>query len=74
MCKHAVNAGGVIHRQIEPSDGAIAPAHDSHFGNIEMIKERDCIAREVVIVEIGKVCIRRSAFASNAVSAVSAPS
>lgn len=31
--ENAVDAGGVIHREIETSDGAVTPANDCYFGN-----------------------------------------
>ena len=64
VCKNTVDAGGVIHRKIKPSDGVITPANDCHFRNIEMVKERNRISCEVIVVESGEARVRRSTFPS----------
>ena len=64
MCKDAVDTGGIIHRKIESSNGAITPAYYCHLGDVQMIKDRNRITSEVIVVESSKVCVRRSALAS----------
>lgn len=62
----ALDSRTVVHRQIQAGDGAVTPAHDGDTLDVQVVKHGDGVAREVVVVEAGEVCVGTSAFAAGA--------
>jgi hypothetical protein len=66
VCEYALDTGTVVHGEVQADNGAVAPANDCYAGNIEVVKDGNGVAREVVVMEFGEVCVRATAFTTSA--------
>lgn len=71
MSKNSLDARAVVHGEVKTDYRAVAPAYNCYTRNIEMVKDGDCVAGEVVVVKSGEVYVRASAFTASAGKLVS---
>ncbi len=51
MSEDSLNAGAIVHGEIETGNSAVTPANYCDAGDVKMVEDCDCVSCEVVVVE-----------------------
>lgn len=65
MSKDSTDSIGVVHRQVEAGDCAVAPAHDSDSRDVQVVQQCNRVAGNVVVVERGEILVRTPTLAAS---------
>ncbi len=66
MGENSVDAGAVVHGEVKTDDRSIAPADYCYAGDVKMVQDGDCVASEIVVVELGEIYEGAAPFAAGA--------
>jgi hypothetical protein len=51
VSEDSLNAGAIVHGEIETGNSAVTPANYCDAGDVKMVEDCDCVSCEVVVVE-----------------------
>jgi hypothetical protein len=66
VSEDSLNAGAIVHGEVETGNSAVTPANYCDTGDVEMVEDCNCVSREVVVVECGEVYVGAASFSTGA--------